>query len=37
MVSNGNKKSDIVFDPHLGLAVEATSEGITLDSLWRVI
>jgi Bardet-Biedl syndrome 5 protein len=27
----------IVYDPRLGLAVEGMQEGVTLESLWKVI
>lgn len=35
--ASGGAKRDIVFDAGLGLAVEAMPEGVTVDSLWRVI
>lgn len=35
--SGPGRRNDIVFDARLGLAVEAMPEGVTMDSLWRVI
>jgi hypothetical protein len=29
--------SEIVYEPRLGLSIEAMQPGITLDSLWRVV
>lgn len=36
-VDDDNKLDNIQFDPKLGLAVEAMTNGLTLDQLWRVI
>ena len=35
--SSGGAKRDVIYDAGLGLAVEAMPEGVTVDSLWRVI
>lgn len=34
---SGTRFESIAYDPRLGLAVEGMQEGVTLESLWRVI
>jgi hypothetical protein len=36
MIENSSK-GQIVFSEELGLAIEATPEGISIEQLWRVI
>ena len=35
--ARGLARDGIVYDPRLGLAVESMQEGMTIESLWRVV